>query len=115
LTAVFPVQQRFQTQHGPVAVEVADGWWRRAVGLLGRRDLPEGQGLLLRPCRSIHTWFMRFPIDVVYLDDSGQVLKVAPNVRAWRFSAGPRHTRMALELRSGECERLGIEAGSRLG
>lgn len=108
---MFQAQHGFQTPHGPVTVEVADGWWRRAVGLLGRRELPEGHGLLLRPCRSIHTWFMRFPIDVVYLDESGQVLKVAPDVRAWRFSAGPRHTRMALELRSGESERLGIEAG----
>jgi uncharacterized membrane protein (UPF0127 family) len=82
-------------------------------GLLGRRELPAGNGLLLRPAPSIHTWFMRFPIDAVFLSADLEVLGVRSDMPAWRM-AGGRGARAVLELAAGEAARRGVTAGSRL-
>jgi uncharacterized membrane protein (UPF0127 family) len=92
---------------------VADGFFSRLRGLLGRRELPAGEGLLLSPSSSVHTFFMRFPIDAVFLDRHLQVVGVAPDVRPWRF-AGRRGARHVLELPAGEARRRAIRAGARL-
>ena len=92
---------------------VADRPWSRMRGLLGRKSLASGEGLLLRPAGSVHTFFMRFPIDVVFLDRELEVVGVAPELRAWR-AAGRRGAKAALELPAGEAARRGIEAGVRL-
>jgi uncharacterized membrane protein (UPF0127 family) len=59
----------------------------RRKGLLGRESLPPGEGLWIAPCESVHTFFMRFPIDLVYLDRKLRVKKVRHSVGAWRISA----------------------------
>jgi uncharacterized membrane protein (UPF0127 family) len=87
--------------------------WLRVKGLLGRRDLPEEEGILIRPCSSIHMFFMRFPIDAVFLDRDFRVLKVAPNLRPWRM-ASKRRAKIVLELAAGRCERAGVQEGDRL-
>ena len=92
---------------------LADGPLTRLRGLLGRRELPPGEGLLLRPAPSIHTWFMRFPIDAVFLDAELEVVAVRHGMPAWR-AAGQRGARAVLELAAGEAARHGIEPGSRL-
>ena len=92
---------------------LADTPWARLRGLMGRRELAPGQGLLLRPSGSVHTCFMRFPIDVVFLDRELVVLDVAAAVRPWR-ARGSRGARAVLELAAGEAERLEICAGDRL-
>lgn len=89
---------------------IADSPLPRMRGLLGRRGLPSREGVLLRPAGSVHTFFMRFPIDVVFLDREGRVLRVAEAVPPWRTAAA-RGARSVLELRAGECERRGVEAG----
>jgi uncharacterized membrane protein (UPF0127 family) len=86
---------------------------RRLKGLLGRDGLEPGEGLLLRPASSIHTLFMRFPIDVVFLDRELVVRKVVPELGPWRF-AGARGARSALELPAGEAARRGVVTGERL-
>ena len=78
--------------------------------LLGRRGLAEGEGLLLKPAGSIHTAFMRFPIDAVFLDGDQRVLKVAPGLQPWRTAAA-KHSRAVLELAAGEAARVGLVAG----
>ena len=92
---------------------VADNPFARLRGLLGRRRLATGEGLLLRPSPSIHTWFMRFAIDVVFLDPELRVLRVAHAVKPWRF-AGCRGARAVLELASGEATARGVVVGDRL-
>jgi uncharacterized membrane protein (UPF0127 family) len=92
---------------------VADRPLRRMRGLLGRSGLQEDEGLLLRPAPSIHTWFMRFPIDAVFLDRELRVIDTASEVRPWRF-ASRRGARAVLELSAGEAARRGIRAGMRL-
>jgi hypothetical protein len=86
---------------------------RRMKGLLGKNDLPPGEGLLLRPASSIHTLFMRFPIDVVFLDRDLVVQKVTPALAPWRL-AFHRRARSVLELAAGESEQRGVVVGQRL-
>lgn len=94
-------------------VRIARSVWSRFRGLMGRRSLPEGEGLLLEPCSSIHCMFMRFPIDVLFLDREGRVLKVAAGVRPWRFAAA-KGARSALELPAGAAARSQTSAGDRV-
>ena len=101
---------------GSVACErclVAKTPLARMKGLLGRRELLPGDGLLLRPASLIHTGFMRFPIDAVFLDRELVVVGIAAQLRPWRI-AGRRGARAVLELPAGECERRGLSPGSRL-
>jgi uncharacterized protein len=104
------------TMDGQVVCEhclVADSMFARMRGLLGRKGLDAGEGLLLRPAPSIHTFFMRFPIDVVFVARDGEVVKVVPALKPWR-TAGARGARSALELAAGEAERRGIHPGMHL-
>jgi len=105
-----------RTAEGQVACErcsVADSPWPRMRGLLGRRGLESREGLLLRPTGSVHTFFMRFPIDAVFLDRELVVQKVVPNLKPWRI-AGARGSKAVLEIAAGECERRGLKPGDRL-
>jgi uncharacterized membrane protein (UPF0127 family) len=92
---------------------VADRMLPRMKGLLGRRELPAGEGMLIEPAPSIHTFFMRFPIDAVFLSRDNEVLKVSPHVKPWR-TRSCRRAYTVLELGAGEAERRGIERGQRL-
>jgi uncharacterized membrane protein (UPF0127 family) len=92
---------------------LADGTVSRMRGLLGRRNLSSGEGILLVPGGSIHTFFMRFAIDVVFLDRENRVVGVRPVVRPWRM-AFARGARKTLELAAGEVQRLGLRAGEQL-
>lgn len=93
---------------------VADRFWQRARGLLGRAPLAEGEGLILRPCKAVHTWGMGYPIDVAFLDPSGRVVAsyegVGPNRRtAWHAGAD-----CALELPAGSLGRASVAVGDRI-
>lgn len=68
-------------------VEVADRGARRSKGLLGRNGLKPGEGMWIVPCEAVHTFFMRFPIDLVYVDSNKRVRKVRSGVPPWRMSA----------------------------
>ena len=85
----------------------------RLRGLLGRKSLPSGEGILLRPAGSIHTFFMRFAIDAVFLDEDLRVLRIAADLRPWR-AAGKRGAKAVLELPAGECARRGLEVGEQI-
>ncbi|MGD0893367.1 MAG: DUF192 domain-containing protein [Terracidiphilus sp.] len=68
-------------------MEVADTSEKRNIGLLGRKGLGSGEGLWIIPCESVHTFFMKFPIDLVYLDRNKEIKKLRDAVPAWRLSA----------------------------
>jgi uncharacterized membrane protein (UPF0127 family) len=68
-------------------LELADSGPKRNKGLLGREGLAPGEGLWIVPCESVHTFFMRFPIDLVYLDRKHRIKKVRSAVGPWRLSA----------------------------
>ena len=65
--------------------ELADSTWARFMGLMGRRSLPEGRGLVLRPGGAIHMFFMRLPLDVLHLDRQGRVTHVLRGIKPWRL------------------------------
>ena len=65
--------------------EVAGSFWARACGLIGRKSLEPGTGMLIPSCNAIHTFFMRFPIDAAFLDREDRIVKVVRNIRPWRL------------------------------
>jgi uncharacterized membrane protein (UPF0127 family) len=82
-------------------LEVADTFWRRFRGLQFRRQLAENEGLLLTPCRSIHTHWMRFAIDVAMLDKDGLVLNIFPEMAPWRIAPRVDGTQSIIETAAG--------------
>jgi uncharacterized protein len=92
---------------------LADSARSRLKGLLGRGRLDRGEGMLLRPAPAIHTWFMRFPIDAVFLNRRLEVVGVTPDLGPWRW-ARRAGARAVLELGAGEADRLGVRPGERL-
>jgi len=93
--------------------EVADTIPTRMRGLLGRDGMRSGEGLLIKPTNSIHMFFMRFAIDVVFLDRDLVVKKIVEALAPWRL-AGCRGAKAALELPAGEAARRGVTLGERL-
>lgn len=91
--------------------EVADTRKARRHGLLGR-DGFEG-ALVLRPCRSVHTFFMRFPIDVAFCDRDGVVVR-ARTLRRWRISPVVRRSAFVIEAEAGAFERWKLQPGDRV-
>jgi uncharacterized membrane protein (UPF0127 family) len=89
-------------------VEIADGFWSRLRGLQFRGSLPPGTGVLLVPCSSIHTFFVRFRIDLLMLDAEMRVVGRRCNVAPWRVIFAPRGTRAVLETSAGECPTLPV-------
>jgi uncharacterized membrane protein (UPF0127 family) len=92
---------------------VAETFWTRFRGLQLRPPLEADEGLLIRPCGSVHTFFMRFAIDVVFLDAELAVLGVRESVRPWRVAV-QRGAKVVLELPAGTAARSGLSAGERL-
>jgi uncharacterized membrane protein (UPF0127 family) len=98
-----------QSENRPVLIEsvlFAESMPQRMKGLLGRSGLPKTSGMLIRPCRSIHMWFMRFPIDAAFLDANLGVLKIARNLKPWQLAFAPRNTRSVLETAAGTLDAL---------
>ncbi len=93
---------------------VADTFWKRLLGLIGRKALAPGEGLLIRPSKGIHTWWMRFPIDVIYLDATYRVVDVDENVLPWRFGRPRRAASMVLEVPAGTVAATGTCVGDLL-
>jgi uncharacterized membrane protein (UPF0127 family) len=93
--------------------ELADGTLSRMRGLLGREALEPGTGMLLSREPSVHTFFMRFPIDVVFLDKAKTIVKIVHDLRPWR-AAGARKAVAALELPAGAAASAGLRTGMTL-
>jgi uncharacterized membrane protein (UPF0127 family) len=94
-------------------LEVANHGANRRKGLLGRDGLFPGEGLWIKPCEAVHTFCMRFAIDLVYLDRKNRIRKVRSGVRPWRMSAClTAHS--VIELPSGTIQATQTQAGDRL-
>ena len=94
-------------------LELASDSRTRNRGLLGRSGLAPGSAMIIAPCNAVHTFFMRFTIDVVFVDREGQVLKLCPHLRPWRIGVG-LGAFAAIELAAGSIDRSGIARGDRL-
>ena len=95
-------------------VRLADTFWRRLVGLLTCKGLGAREGLLIAPCRAVHTHFMRFAIDVAFLDKDWRVVGVAPDLKPWRHAFGGESAWATLELPGGVLAETGTQVGDQL-
>jgi uncharacterized protein len=91
-------------------VVVADNHWKRLRGLIGRQ-LHAGQAMVFRPSQGIHTFFMGYPIDVLYLDSDGRVLHALNAIRPYRFGPIDIRTRCIVELPAGTLQQTGTVEG----
>ena len=95
------------------AADVADTSAKRRTGLLRHSQLDPGEGLWIKPCESVHTFFMKFAIDLVYIDRGQKVRKVRHAVPPWRLSAClTAHS--ILELPAGTAQQTGTQRGDQL-
>lgn len=92
-------------------VQVANSFWSRFVGLQFRKSMPAGHGILLVPCSSLHTMWMRFPIDVFLVSIEGIVVEIRRNVRPWRVVFPRSKTHAVLET---AVDQVDIEVGTLL-
>ena len=86
----------------------------RTGGLLGTANVPAGEGLWIERSPSIHMFFMRYPIDAVFVDREGRVVRVVERLRPWRIVAWVRGARDCLELPAGAARAAGINVGDEL-
>lgn len=93
-----------------LSLEPAFSPWARMKGLLGRSRLAPASGLWIAPCNSVHCFFMRFAIDLLYLDEQQRVIAVRHALKPWSLSLCWQ-ARSVIELAAGECQRLGIQLG----
>lgn len=92
----------------------ADNFWKRLRGLIGVRELPQGDGLLIVPANQVHTNFMSIPIDVVYLDGENRVMDFDETMRPYRFGRLRRGAHAVLELPAGSVAAHGVQRGDQL-
>ena len=104
-----------QRTGAPIATSVERAMTRatRKRGLLGRDGLGAGCALMLEPCPAVHTAFMRFAIDVVFLDREGYAVKIVRNLVPWRIAVAPR-AHAVVEMAAGTLEHLDLSVGDRL-
>ena len=105
--------EKFFINGATLEVELADNFFKRFCGLMFRRRLEKGRGLLLAPCNSVHMLFMRFAIDVVYLDENFCIKKIVRNLTPWLGMSVCFGAWSALELPSGEADRLKLFVGQK--
>jgi hypothetical protein len=96
-------------------VTIADSPVARIRGLLGKTGLENGEGLLITSCSSIHTFFMKFPIDAVFLKKNGTIIKISSNLGPCRLSGCFFGCSMVLELKAGSIRNPGELIGNQLG
>ena len=95
----------------PMKIKYANTFWGRLIGLQFQKKPIIDEGLLITKCNSIHMFFMRFPIDVVFLDQSNQVIKVVPHLRPWRIVPPVETASSTLELPIGTIVKRNISVG----
>lgn len=94
--------------------EIANSFWKRFMGLMGKDNLPQGNGLVIVPCNSIHMFFMKFPLDIVFIDKNNIVVYVIENIKPWRASKIIRKAHSVIELPVGTIKSSQTYVGDQL-
>lgn len=95
-------------------VILADNFFSRLIGLLNKSSLDSNDGLILRPCNAIHTWFMKFPIDIVFIDKNNKIIFLIENMLPGRRSPIIRPAKEVIEFKAGRIKQSGSEIGDQL-
>lgn len=93
---------------------VADNRWTRLKGLIGVKELPPGDGLLITPCSGVHCMFMSIPIDVLYVDDGDRVVAVDAHMKPNAIGRPKKGSRYVIELPAGTAHQTGTDVGDQL-
>lgn len=96
------------------SISLADTFSKRTLGLIPRKTLSEGQGLIIDPCNSIHMFFMRFPIDVLFVDQNNTVIYIIKNIKPWRVSKVVWNAKYVIELPVGTIEKTRTKVGDEI-
>ncbi len=97
-----------------IVVSIADTFFSRLKGLMGRKEMNENEAMLLVPCNGIHTFFMRFTIDAIFLSEDNHVLSYVSEIPPWSLWMPVRGSHKVLELKGGMLNKLLISKGQRL-
>ena len=92
------------------SIEIASTFAKRLKGLLGRDNLANGNGLIIKPCNSVHCFFMKFPIDVAFVDKNNRVVRIIGNMKPGSISPIISGAHFVIEANAGELTRC-LEAG----
>lgn len=92
-------------------VELADTYFSRLNGLMFRKQIPQDYGLIIAPCNSIHMFFMKFPIDVLFVDKENRVVDFIENIKPWRVSKVYWNASYVIELPAGKINELKMKKG----
>lgn len=95
-------------------LRIAKTFWQRFRGLMLKKQIDEQDALLIVNCNSVHCCFMRFAIDVLFLDSQGTVLFVVDSMKPWRFSRVVKGAKQVLECKAGSARKYGLCEGTRL-
>ncbi len=95
-------------------VRLADTWWTRLRGMLGHPEPAPGEGMLLAPCQSVHMYWMKYALDVVFLDPDGCIVEIYHGLAPSKRSRWHRDADRALELRAGTLASANTQIGDRL-
>ena len=95
-------------------VIIAEGLFKRMKGLLGKDALKSGQAIVLKPCTAVHTFFMRFTIDIAFVDSENRVIKAIPDLKPWRLTGIYSSARSCVELPAGTLASTQTHQGSLL-
>jgi len=102
------VNERTGTEYARIAVAIS--WWEKGVGVIPLANMPSGVGLWLPGVTSVHTWFVRFPLDLLFLDSIGGVVRFVPAVRSWTTLVSCSRAAGLLELGAGTLNTGAAEA-----
>lgn len=92
-------------------ISYANTPYRRFIGLMGKKSLEDGEGIFLTPCNSIHMMFMKFPIDIIFLDRKNKILHITENIQPWKISRIVFMAQSVLELPVGTVQKTQTKIG----
>jgi uncharacterized protein len=93
---------------------IARGYWQRMMGLMGQKTLAQGEGLIIDPCSSVHTHWMRFTIDVIYVNKDHVIVGIDHSLKPWRLGRFYKQVRYVVELPAGTALATGTQLGDQL-
>ncbi|WP_342432926.1 DUF192 domain-containing protein [Neobacillus sp. FSL H8-0543] len=96
----------------PYQIKMADSFFKRLRGLMFRRDPIKDEGLWIVPCNAVHMFFMKFPLDIVLLNEQNEVIEIHHSLKPWRMTKPVKAAYSTLELPAGSVEKLGINIGN---
>jgi uncharacterized protein len=98
----------------PFQISMADSFFTRFKGLMFRKEAIENEGLWIVPCNAVHMFFMKFPIDIILLNEQKEVVKVYHSLKPWKMTKPVKGAYSTLELPAGAIEKLGISIGTKI-